>query len=248
MIASNVKIASTIIGNRGNLEKGKYQMIQKIKIGMTIAILGTFISSPVMSATISFGSFATTTDNPVIDTAPLVTVNDDTAGFLTFSITTPNANGQLSGIFIDLAGDPSYSATDITSLITGTDIVDFAQDTNNIGNGRNLNGNFGAPIGGPSGTFDIAFGFDDGENGGNGRQIILPFTFTLADLGTLTLSSITRIGLRFQSVGDLGLDGLGDGSEKLISFSTPTPVPLPAAGWLLLSGLAGIRILRRRKA
>ncbi|MEO0878627.1 MAG: VPLPA-CTERM sorting domain-containing protein [Pseudomonadota bacterium] len=218
----------------------------KLKFALSSLAFCTMAASPAMAASISFENFATTTDNPVIDTAPIVTVDDDTAGVLTFTVSIPNANGLLSGIFIDFANGATVSASNLMSLTTGVDIVDFDTMTNDIGNGRNLNGNFGAPIGGMSGDFDFGFGFDDGDNGGAGRQIDLPFSFTLDDLGALTLASIERIGLRFQSVGELGLDGLGDGSEKLVSFTADGVVPLPAAVWFLISGVIGLGFARRR--
>lgn len=200
------------------------------------------------AATITFDSFVSTTDNPVIDTAPTVSVNDDTMGVLTFTISTPNANGLLSGVWIDFIGGPSLAIGNLTSLTGGISIVDFFNNTNDIGNGRALDGNFSAPISGPSGNFTIGFGFNDGQNGGDGRQVVLPLSFTVDDLGSLTLASISRIGLRFQSVGSLDMDGLGGGSEKLISVGQQAVVPLPAAGWMLISGLAGFGFFGRKKS
>ncbi|MES9970735.1 MAG: hypothetical protein ABW092_11935 [Candidatus Thiodiazotropha sp.] len=209
-----------------------------------LALFGLIFPQHGWAASITFGTFATTTDNPLIDTAPSVTVDDNISGSLTFNVTVPNTNGELSAVFIDLVGDPSYSASGLASLSTGVSIVDFMEDTNDIGNGRNLSGNFTAPVSGPAGTFDIGFGFDDGDNGGAGRQIALPFAFSMDDLGSLTLASIERIGLRFQSVGSLGIDGLGGGSEKLIAVE---PVPLPAAAWLFGSAIVGAGLITRRK-
>jgi len=191
----------------------------------------------IQSWAVSITSFATNTDNPVIDTAPSVVITDLGASTLKFSVSTPNANGLLSAIYIDVAGDPSFAASAVSSMTAGVSIVDFTEDTNAIGNGRDLGGNF--TFGGMAGLFDIGFGFDDGQNGGAGRQIVLPFEFTLAGV---MLSDIERIGLRFQSVGTLGQDGLGGGSERLIG-----EVPLPAAAWLFLSGLAGLFGVKRLK-
>jgi len=212
---------------------------------LTTLVLLTLVTGKAWASSLTIDSFATNTDNPVIDTAPSVLITQTGGNNLSFSVSTPNANGLLSAVFIDVAGNPSFAAMDLSTQTAGVSIEDFEEDTNSIGNGnaRSLNGNFdfgGAPQ--ASGNFDIGFGFDDGDNGGGGRQIDLPFEFTLS--GVL-LGDIERIGLRFQSVGTLGSDGTGDGSERLIST---TVVPVPAAAWLFISGLAGLFGFKRYKA
>ena len=190
------------------------------------------------AASITFDTWETTSDNPVIDTAPTVVVDDAAnANKLTFSISIPNANGQLSGVWLDFVSELSFIIDDVDSLTDGVSITRFESPADSdLGNGINLNGT-------SSGEFYLGFGFDDGDGG---RQVGLPLSFTLDDKGgTLGLDDLERIGLRFQSVGTLGQDGLGGGSEKLVG-GVPV-VPLPAAGWLLIAGLGGLAALRRRK-
>ena len=58
-----------------------------------------------------------------------------------------------------------------------------------------------------------------------------------------------RLGVRAQRQGSIN-DEAGNraGSDKLIGFATPpSVVPLPAAGWMLIAGVAGLGAMRRRK-
>lgn len=223
-----------------------------LRLSVATAIATVAISATANAATVSFSSFFTTTDNPTIASAPTVSV-DDTAGNLTFNISTANSNALLSAVFIDLVDGFSVLATNLTSLTAGISIEDFEENTNNIGNGRNLNGTFSTVPAASSGSFDFGFGFDDGDNGGAGRQIALPYSFSIDTLDALSIASVERIGLRFQSVGTLGSDGLGSNSEKLIGFASttlPSPVPLPAALPLLAVALGALGFAgsRRRKS
>lgn len=61
---------------------------------------------------------------------------------------------------------------------------------------------------------------------------------TLAALGLGGATGGLRIGVHVQS--------LENGSVSLVNV--PTPVPLPAAVWLLLSGLGGIGLIARRRS
>ena len=221
-----------------------------------VAFAGLITASAAQAATISFSQLFTTTDNPVIDTAPSISVNDDTSGFLTFNISIANANALLTGIFVDIIGNPDVEAGDLASLTPGTSINPsvFDTNTNSINPGPNLNGSFNTNPAAPSGAFTFGFGLQDGDPGGAGRQVDLPFAFTLTDFGSLSIFDVSRIGLRFQSVGTLGQDGLGGGSEKIIALSDfdsapppPAPVPLPAALPLLLAGLGALGVTRARR-
>jgi hypothetical protein len=110
-------------------------------------------------------------------------------------------------------------------------------------------GNFNGPLGLTEGFGYIV------RMGGAGLvgAGITAFDFSIATGDTLTASSFSRVGIRAQSVGASdSLEGQ-DGSTKDINntgvFDAPSPVPLPAAGWMLIAGLGGLAAMgRRRKA
>lgn len=223
----------------------------------TAAILATAMclgAQSTSAASITIDTWAAT--GPV-NTNATMTVDDDTAGVLAFNLTIPNDNAELSAVWLDFGGTFSFSVNDLTSGDNAITIQDFNDNLSNDSNAlsnqggdqRNLNGGFSAPVNGGSGTFDFGFGFDDGDNGGNALRIDLPYSFTLSDLGgTLGLGDLERVGLRFQSVGTAGQDGLGGGSEKLIGFpnTSLTSVPLPAGLPLLAAGMVAFGLVRRK--
>lgn len=97
-------------------------------------------------------------------------------------------------------------------------------------------------------SFAILFTKDDEITGSNN------LTFDLADANNaLVLDDFARVGLRIQEVAGPGFSGK---SDKLIggpNYTPPPanppapPVPLPAAGWMLIAGLGGMAALRRRR-
>lgn len=203
-----------------------------------VLALGLVVAADPASAVV-FNTFGST-ENVNQNTASVEVTQGMGVLEFTIELTAP-AGGNLSAVFIDLnSGGPVGSGDIVGSFY---DSASFALNTNNIGNGRNLNGNFSAPINGPSGNFQFAFGFTGGI-AGNGRQIAVPYTFTLDDqMGALGVGHVERIGLRFQSTSGTSPDNVG--SLKLIS---PAPVPLPAPALLLLTGVAGLALAGRRKA
>jgi len=104
-------------------------------------------------------------------------------------------------------------------------------------------GDFFASAGGDSLTLTTNTGFQQTVNAAipNGSSDFFP-------QGTFNLTGATA----FTSVVITANDANGAGDEPLViadMTSTPSPVPLPAAAWLLLSGLGGAAgVLRRRQA
>lgn len=70
---------------------------------------------------------------------------------------------------------------------------------------------------------------------GNGKNIALP-TVTISDIGAMGFDMVkfvsTKTAFEFSN----------------ITASTPAPIPVPAAGLMLLAGVGGLAALRRRKA
>ena len=195
------------------------------------------------AAVISFNNF-TYNDKPNSVT-PTVTIEDTTGGVKVTVGLAPTSTfvGTLTGLFFDFSnsvstvffapGSPAALAFEATST-----------NTNNAGNGANLNGDIDDQTAGnqSSGNFDLALRFD--------KLSVSPTPAMMTLLGTATASDFTRVGLRFQEV---GVGGLGNGSNKIIATpgggTTPpppaTPVPLPAGGVLLLTGLGALALRRR---
>jgi hypothetical protein len=156
--------------------------------------------------------------------------------------------GQAQFIFRNL-GSLASSITDIyfddgtllgIASITNGAGVDFSQGASpgNLPGGNSM-----------SPAFETTAGFAADSNpptqpsGVNpGETVTIFFALqsggTLADVISELYTQELRIGLHVQGFA-------GGGSASFIN--NITPVPLPAAAWLMLSGLAGLRGLRRRK-
>ncbi len=177
----------------------------------------------------------------------LATVNDDTAGFLTFNIAiAPNGSlpntGDLFGVFLEFNPHPAAGS------FSGPDITGVASNTLNAGGGNNLNGTIAGLV--PGGTFDFALTL--GSSGASGG-LLTSTSFTLStNGGAVKLSDLVGIGLRAQAVGS-GPNG-GGGSARLYSANGTTPptpnpnnTPVPDGGatiallGLSLLGLTGLR-------
>lgn len=202
------------------------------------------------AATVTFGGYGTTNGGfnggePLV--LPLITANDDAVGRISVSIDIDPASegfGLLTGIFFDFSDALAESDLNFPTLIDT-----FENNTSNVGSGVNMNGGFSNGV--DSSAFDVGFNFDpvDSNVASNGGIDVTaspygPLTFDFADLG-LDLSSLTRVGLRFQSViFDCG--GAGCTSDKVISGGV-SEVPVPAAGVLLVTALGGLGFMSRRR-
>ena len=148
-----------------------------------------------------------------------VTVDDNTAGFLTFNIavnTSTLPDADLFGFFFD--GGNSWDAS--SAIVSGSNVTGVYYNTLRCGAGCNVNGLTTDP-------FDVGVRFlDSGSSSGN----LLSTSFTVAALG-LSISDIGRTGIRAQSSG-----ASGNGSDKALSVSVPEPasVALIGTGLMLL--------------
>lgn len=182
-----------------------------------------------------------------------VSVDNNTAGYLTFnvsvasSVTLPNT-GDLLGVFLEFNPHPILNPALSGGSFSGAQITGVSLNTLNAGGGNNLNGTIAGLV--PGGTFDA--GLTIGHSGSSGG-LITSTAFTL-QAGSINLSDIVGIGLRFQAVGT-GANG-GNGSSKLYSTTSSTSgTPrVPDGGTTLallgasLLGLGSARRLMRKQS
>ncbi len=200
-----------------------------------VAVLVFAAASTAHAATVEFINWSMSGSDTVI---PTFTVSDDPAGKFKVTVdispSSPNAYGEVTGIYFDLVPNVLVDA-DITGETVGGGTIhtDFATNDSKINGVTNLN----------LGDFDYILGYKDGSNKGE-----VPIMFFVSDKGgTITLADWDSVGVRWQVVGE---NGPGSGSDKEAS-TTVQAVPLPGAVWLFgtgVLGLLGIGYTRRRKA
>lgn len=106
-------------------------------------------------------------------------------------------------------------------------------------NSQSLAGKFGTTTLGTYGNYAIAFA--NTTNLSLANLAIAPITMTVYQFGNSTNMATAQTGLDRLDI-TLNADG-----SSTINAPTGSPVPVPAAAWLLGSGLMGLVGLRRRK-
>ena len=198
-----------------------FSRIQRLASSAAIAfVLGAASSS---AATVTYSSFVTGQDLGTGVQATLTyTQNGDNVDFSLM-----NSLNSLASAFIGAIGF-TYDGilpTSFTNLM-GSQAVVTGLGTQSL-SGGGLSIDFGA-------QFDKANGTGRLLNGETALFSIIGVNESLFDFSTLQTA--------------IHAQGLADGASSKYTTGVPSPVPLPAAGWLMLAGLGGMAALRRRKS
>ncbi|TNC71778.1 VPLPA-CTERM sorting domain-containing protein [Rubellimicrobium roseum] len=198
---------------------------------LAAAALLALMSSAASAATLSFADFVTTNKANPSSPAASVTVDDDTDGVLTFSISSTGVPALLRGIFFDV-GDVAVGLGDI--LNPSVKIRNFVNASGNVAGGIDLGGSFTNGLTDPSFDFGLRISGTDVATS--------PFTFQVSS-SLLALSDLERVGLRFAIP-----DPAKPHASRLIGYADqqPAPIPLPAGGALLITALGGLALMNRR--
>jgi hypothetical protein len=214
-------------------------------------------AAPAQAVTLGFGSTSTSSNTPA--TGASATVDFAFADTL-------GGNVKVTLDIANTTGSTSFGAGATASKLTGIafDVVSGAAALASSYLGSTFFPVFNiAPNGdttlSPFGIFDLSFldnsNFEGGSANGalaQGQSTSVSFEFdtalTAAALETAFFSGFSAGSLgfvaRFQQV------NAGAGSDKLSGGTVEgtTPIPLPAAGWLLLSGIGALALAGRRRA
>ncbi|MCP1168371.1 VPLPA-CTERM sorting domain-containing protein [Limimaricola litoreus] len=221
------------------------------------ALAAICLAAPASATVIQFGAGDWVYNNTAATEQPkwIVKIDDETdATRLFFQValdpTTPST-GDVLGLGFS-SSIPGIASTDIQGFTspTGDGVTNFLTNTSKCGTGPTGNG------GGCK--FDAAQVFDYmlriGDTG-SASGLNNDFSFYInkdVDLDTTTFSAV---GIRAQTVGAPPTGGGGSTKDYNLKpeciancgddAPPPNPVPLPAAGWLLLAALGGTAGLRR---
>ena len=201
-------------------------MQSRLIMGAAAGVLSLFaLSGAASAASLTFSDF-TSTNPDQLD--PTVTITENG---LNFDVSLDLADGQFGNLTtFYIAADGDLSCGSLTNFSTSpTSCVTNLSNVPNDGSINPLDDDF---------DFDLALTFL--QTGSNKVDVALPFSFSIVET-MLELSDFEAIGLRFKSSSNAG------GSDKLVGTPDMTPIPLPAAGWMLIAGLGGLAAARRRK-
>lgn len=159
------------------------------------------------------------------------------------TITVTNTGGPLSTVGVSVAGSYAFSNDALTQ---GTSTLTYNLGGFDLTDGG-LNDTFVAEVTAIDLGMKVTLEIDGESNdilvGGTGD-----LTYSFAAFTTVDFTNVSTISLTFDSNGVDGVDAVIDLLGARDDEPNPAPVPLPAGGLLLMTGLAGLGYARRRKA
>ena len=201
-------------------------MTNKMIIGAAASVLAVMaIAGSAEAAVVSFKLDQKLSDDS--DPAFTDVTLEDIEGGVKFTYTLNyDFDGDIVAAYFNVDESVPLPNASFSSPVTGV-----AYNTRNV-----QSGNIGA-------TYDIGVAIGEpGLKGGSDRFNDFMFTI-LADGLDVSDFLEQSFAVRVQSTGEDG-----EGSAKIGGTSPGmTPIPLPAAGWMLIAGLGGLAAARRRK-
>lgn len=225
-----------------------------LSVGAMFAFSGAASAATVFSIDVTDGSLFSTNSPATGSTAKLDFSFAQSGSDVDLTVATENTTGSAtfgSGATESRLMGFAFETPDLVSLVSFTGSTIFSE----------LLTNDGSVNGGPFNSiiFDLGAGNKSSLLGGGNPNGALAqgsstsVTFKLSGLGESAMASAfetgfssgsLELGLRFKAVNGSGAD-----SDKLLYRAPdPTPVPLPAAAWMLLAGLGGLAAMKRRKS
>ncbi len=184
------------------------------------------------------------------------------AGFVEMLFSDVGGNIRVDMTVTNTTGDSTFGAGATVSKLTGFgfDFLDSTSWVGSISTGTYLDTVILDANAQPFGSLDVAHADNSNYNGGNANDALPQgvsdsMAFTLSDttydaagleaaMDAAFGSGTLQAAMRFQQV------NAGAGSDKLDytgSTPDPDPVPLPAAGWLMVAALGGLFAARRKR-
>ena len=209
-------------------------MTSKVIMGAAAALSVFALSGAANAASVTFNSFVSNDSNPLGAT---VTITESGMNMFDVSLDLADGDtGRLTGFYLgtslDEPNDVRCSQLSFNASFDAPSCNDSGAPANNNSNLNGLIDNYA--------VFDFSLAYPQQGNANYIDETDLPVVLFTITSDMLTLADFENVGLRFQASNAPG------GSEKLYDDNPMSPVPLPAAGFLLLAGLGGLAAARRR--